>query len=375
MSKGKILIVEDEAIIAGDLQMSLMNLGYEAILASRGDDAVSAAELERPDLVLMDIVLPGGMDGIEAAEVIHSRFGLPIVFLTAHSDDKMLERAKITEPFGYMIKPFEERELTVTIEIALYKHRTEQKLKRFADTLERRVAERTEKLERSNRDLEEFAYVASHDLQEPLRMITGYLQLISKRYRGKMDKDADEFIDYAVDGAKRMNGMINDLLSYSRVKRKGRPLKSTRCSEVIQKVLSNLSLTIRESGAEITSDALPTVRADETQLAQVFQNLISNAIKFRDERPLKIHIGVEEQDEEWVFSVSDNGIGIEPQYRERIFAIFQRLHGTGKYPGTGIGLAVCKRIVERHGGRIWAESDYGKGATFYFTIPAGDVTI
>lgn len=234
---------------------------------------------------------------------------------------------------------------------------------------EERLKKTLADLERSNRDLELFAYVASHDLQEPLRMVSSYVQLLARRYKGQIGTDADEFIAYAVDGAKRMQKMINDLLTYSRVGTRGKPFEPTRCKAILDQVLANLKVAIGESDAVITHDPLPTVMADDSQLIQVLQNLIDNAIKFRSDQSPRVHIGVERQDGEWLFSVRDNGIGIGPQYYERIFVIFQRLHTREEYSGTGMGLAICRKIVERHGGRIWVESESGKGSTFYFTIP------
>ncbi len=234
------------------------------------------------------------------------------------------------------------------------------------DISDRKQAE--EELIRSNAELEQFAYVASHDLQEPLRMVTSYLQLLERRYKDKLDANADEFIHYAVDGASRMQTLINDLLTYSRVGTRGEPFGIVNTFASLSNAIANLKIAIAESAAVLTYDALPNVIGDPSQLSQLFQNLIGNAIKFRGEVPPQIHIGVESKDGSWLFSVSDNGIGIEPQYRDRIFLIFQRLHNRTKYLGTGIGLAICKKIVERHGGNLWVESSPIQGSIFYFTI-------
>lgn len=246
---------------------------------------------------------------------------------------------------------------------ALLQARTE-RLMADAATIERQAAE----LARSNRDLEQFAYVASHDLQEPLRMVSSYTQLLERRYKGRLDADADEFIHYAVDGAQRMRRLIDDLLAYSRLTTRPAQFRPTPLDRVLTDVRAALHLAILESGADIESGPLPTVQADSVQMQQLFQNLLSNAIKYRGSHPPRIAISAEESGDAWTFSVTDNGIGIESQYLERVFDIFQRLHGVGEYPGTGIGLALCKKIVERHGGRIWVTSQPGQGSTFHFTL-------
>ncbi|MEH2460543.1 GAF domain-containing protein [Nostoc sp.] len=243
--------------------------------------------------------------------------------------------------------------------------------------------QQSQELARSNAELEQFAYVASHDLQEPLRMVTSYLQLLEQRYKNQLDANADQFITYAVDGACRMQTLINDLLNYSRLSSRGQPFIAVDCSVVLEQAIANLQIAIADSRAIVTYDTLPEVMADATQLTQVFQNLIANAIKFCRHQQPQVHIGVARGGanpdgeslnvipsvDEWLFWVRDNAIGLESQYDERIFIIFQRLHGRDKYPGTGIGLAICKKIIERHGGRIWVKSKPGQGSTFYFTIP------
>ena len=237
-------------------------------------------------------------------------------------------------------------------------------------TLEERVAGRTILLQRSNLDLEQFAYVASHDLQEPLRMVTGFLGLLRDNYKAQLDEKARGYLTFAVDGATRMSAMITDLLAYSRASSSGINLAPLDLQSVLDAVKANLRASIEESHAVITADPLPTVMADAAQMRQLFQNLLGNALKFRAEgRPPEIHIGVTQKADEWLIRVKDNGIGIEPKQLDRVFVVFQRLHSREKYPGSGIGLAICKKIVERHGGEICIDSKLGEGSTFYFTLP------
>lgn len=268
-------------------------------------------------------------------------------------------------------REFRDRELSVLeaigsqAGIAIQKARLYEESKKAHEAL----AAKAEELARSNTELQHFAYIASHDLQEPLRMVASYVQLLARRYKGKLDAEADEFIDFAVDGATRMQALIQALLEYSRIGTKGKPFQHASCEKILQIALKNLQLALQESGAVVTHDPLPDVIGDATQLVQLFQNLIANAIKFRGDKPPRVHIRAERTGKDWCIACSDNGIGIDPQFSERIFVIFQRLHGKEEYPGTGIGLALCKKIVERHGGRIWVQSEPGQGATFRFTIP------
>lgn len=256
-----------------------------------------------------------------------------------HSDDEL---GDLTDRFNEMLTQVQSRDLALEL--------------------------RATELAIANTELERFAYVASHDLQEPLRMVASYLQLIERRYESQLDAEGKEFIAYAVDGAARMKRLINDLLSLSRIGTRGQSFEPTDLNSVADDVLANLKAAIDETGAIITRDPLPTIRADRSQLTQLLQNLIANAIKFRGKDVVRVHIGAHKKDNHWVFSVADNGIGIGPEHFERIFVIFQRLCTAAEYPGTGIGLAVCKKIVQRHAGSIWVESKEGAGATFYFTL-------
>jgi PAS domain S-box-containing protein len=615
MNKTTILIVEDEAIVAADLAGKLGQLGYEvAGITGEGEEAVALAGRFRPQLVLMDIHLQGTLDGIQAADAIRRRHDVPVIYLTAHSDAATLARAKLTGPFGYILKPFEERELATQIELALYKHQTDRELRRqrewlrvtltsigdaviatdaagrisfvnpvaesltgwkaeealgrplpavfrivnertgqpleepvgrvlregravalanhaalvtkdghtvpvedsaapildaagqvigavlvFHDVTEKRRAEEAlreselqqsrqrhfletllnyaqaciavmkgrelrytlvnrayqalhpemamigrtyrevfpdaavagaeallqtvietgephadygyhapipgkpdaawdhqmvrlpleegeepsvlvitwdatdhkraqEALERSNRELEQFAYVASHDLQEPLRAVVGFLQLLQNQYGDQIDAKGQHFIERSVNAAHRMQTLIRELLALSRVSTKGAMFAPTDLNQVVKDVLDNLQSSIQEKNTEITCAELPNLTVDASQIRSLFQNLIMNAVRYNENPKPLIEIGCQEQDNDYHFFVKDNGIGISPKFYQRIFVVFQRLHTDREYPGTGLGLALCKKIVERHGGTIWVESEPQAGSTFHFTL-------
>lgn len=341
---------------------------YERILGYSPDqlEATSAFEQVHPD---------DRAKVIQAAdEAIHNGLGRRVEYRMRHrngtwrylestastilSDDHTVDKLVIVN-----------RDITdrKEAELALEEHKNH--LEDLVATRTAELAGKVEELARSNRDLEQFAYVASHDLQEPLRMVASYTQLLARRYEGKLDADADEFIGFAVDGATRMHRLIEDLLSYSRLTTAGKALVRSQSEDACTAAVGNLQESIRTSNAVVRVGTLPEVLGDPSQLTLLFQNLIGNAIKYCQQRRPEIHVDARLQGREWQFSVQDNGIGIEPQYFERIFQMFQRLHSRKEYPGTGIGLAVCKKIVERHGGKIWVESSLGEGATFFFTIP------
>lgn len=263
--------------------------------------------------------------------------------------------------------------------IAIEHDQTKQMLQGLNESLERRVTDRTKdlakankELARSNEELRQFAYVASHDLQEPLRMVTSFGQLLLRDFSDRLDGDAEEWLGFVIEGGQRMQALVNDLLDYSRIEHQARPFQAVQLQEVIEVAIANLRSSIEDTSAEITCDNLPTVVADKPQLVSLLQNLISNAIKFHDQPPPRVHVSAEEHGDHWVVSVRDNGIGIESKHAERIFEFFKRLHGRERFPGTGIGLPICKRVVERHGGRIWVESNTGQGSTFLFTLPKRD---
>ena len=375
----KILLVDDNPANLLALESILADLGQELVKAHSGRQALRYLLNQDVAVILLDVNMPG-MNGFETAELIRRRKRsehVPIIFVSAI--DQTQNHALKGYSLGavdYLPTPATPEVLRskVAVFIELFKKtqevgRQEQALRALNAQLEQRVAERTAELQRSNEELQQFAYVVSHDLQEPLRVVANYVQQLAERYQDKLEAEANELISYALDGAKRMQQLIVDLLAYSRIETTGQEFAPTDCEGVLQRVLSDLRVAIEESGAAVTHDPLPQVMADNVQLGQVLQNLLSNAIKFRSQEPPRIHVSARQEGQQWVFSVRDNGIGINPRYAERIFGIFERLHPRAEYPGTGIGLAICKKIVERHGGQIWVESEPGKGAAFFFTLP------
>ncbi len=314
------------------------------------------------DIVLADYNL-GEWNGADTIEILHGEgLDIPVIMVTGALGDVAAVECIKQGATDYVLKDGLAR-LPEAIRRALWE-KSERSMRRKA---EQDLAQKVDELARSNADLEQFAYVASHDLQEPLRMVVAYTQLLSERYRGKLDENADTFLGYASEGALRMQVLIQDLLAFSRVGRNGTSGRAD-CDSVMKEVLQTLASAIQESGAVVAHAGLPVVWADRTQIVQVFQNLIGNAIKFRGEEPPLVTVTAEPAGEDWLFSVSDNGIGIAPEYAENVFAIFQRLHTRAEYPGNGIGLAICKKIIERYGGKIWVESLAGSGSNFKFTL-------
>ncbi len=353
---------EGIAIFGPDDRLMLANATYKEIFAA-------VADMIEPGVLFEDLIRAAAERGQnvethEQAEAwIQER-------LHAHHNPSGTFEHHFTDGRVVWVKEQQTGEgctISTYVDITELKSR-ESELSRRTDELR----EYSRELKRSNEDLERFAYVASHDLQEPVRMVASYCELLQRRYEGRLDDDADEFIDFAVDGAKRMQQLINDLLNYSRVGSHRKAFEPTDMNVVFRKVSRNLETTIDEAGGTVTAERLPLVMADGAQMQRLLQNLIGNAMKYRSDQPPSVRIWAEQEGNNWTFSVQDNGIGLNPQYKDRIFQIFQRLHRREEYPGTGVGLAICKKIVECHDGRIWVESSEGHGATFRFTLPVGE---
>lgn len=416
-----ILLVDDEPANLLALEAVLESLGHNLVKARSGEEALRHLMRDDFAVILLDVLMPG-MNGFETANLIRqrdrSRF-TPIIFLTAvgKTEAEMFE-GYAAGAIDYLFKPFQPQVLRSKVIVLVDLYRKTEEVRRLNDELKRRageletlnlmlknenemrkrteeelrqseeelknlnanleaqvkertaaVEERSRQLLKSNEELQQFAYVASHDLQEPLRTIISYLQLIEERLQDKLDAESKEFMGFVVNSAKHMRDLIHGLLEYSRVGSHKNPFQMVNCGVVLEKVMDQLKTSLTEKGAHVETQRLPEVLGDPLLLTMLFQNLIANALKFCKSSSPEIQIGCREGEGEWVLWVKDNGIGIDPKYFDRIFVIFQRLHSREEYPGTGLGLAVCKKTVERHGGRIWVESEPGKGATFYFTLP------
>ncbi|HXM66009.1 MAG TPA: ATP-binding protein [Candidatus Acidoferrum sp.] len=364
--KLRALLVEDNALDAELVLRELRKKSFDVSAVIVQDEAGFAEALRThlPEVVLADYNLPNwkGMEVLNALR--RQNLDIPMILVSGALGDVTAVECIKQGVTDYVLKDSLAR-LPEVVRRAL-QEKYERSLRQQA---EKDLAKKVDELARSNADLEQFAYIASHDLQEPLRMVAAYTQLLSERYRGKLDENADKFIGYASEGALRMQVLIQDLLAFSRVGRASASYTSVDCNAVVEEVRKTLGPAIQESGAVMSHADLPTVWADRTQMTQVFQNLTGNAIKFRGEKPLIVSIKAEKGGEDWLFSVTDNGIGISPEFAENIFVVFQRLHTRTEYPGNGIGLAICKKIIERSGGRIWVESQAGSGSTFKFTLP------
>jgi signal transduction histidine kinase len=364
--KLRALLVEDNPLDAALVVRALCKDGFDVTADVVQDEPgfTKALRAHSPEVVLADYNLPS-WKGMDTLAVIRCEgLDIPMILVSGALGDVTAVECIKQGATDYVLKDGLAR-LPEVIRRAL-REKTERTLRR---QVEKDLAGKVDELARSNADLEQFAYVASHDLQEPLRMVTAYTQLLAERYRGKLDENADKFIGYAIEGAQRMQVLIQDLLAFSRVGRK-EASESVECNAVMREVLQTLAAAIQENGAVVTHGELPAVWADRTQVVQVFQNLIGNAIKFRGKEPPVVSVQAEKAGQHWQFSVRDNGIGIAPEYAENIFVVFQRLHARTEYPGNGIGLAICKKIVERDGGKIWVESGAGSGSTFKFTLPS-----
>ncbi|MGH9515084.1 MAG: sensor histidine kinase [Terriglobales bacterium] len=363
----RVLLIEDSRADA-EIEVAELRRGGFDVAA----DIVDTREQVRErlgqnsyDVILADYSLPNfrGMDTLDI--VRESSLSTPLILVTGALNSETAVECVKQGAMDYVLKDHLAR-LSISVRRALEEVRLRQERARAQEQL----ANKIEELARSNCDLEQFAYVASHDLQEPLRMVAAYTQLLSERYQGKLDSAADRYIGYAVEGATRMQALLEDLLAFSRVGRNGMVPAPTDVNSAVNEVLKNLDLALKEHGVTVTCSPLPTILADRFQVVQLFQNLLANAIKFRATGNPSITISAEQKSREWLFSVSDNGIGIAEDHKDLVFKIFQRLHTRTEYPGNGVGLAICKKIVEHNGGQIWVESELGRGSNFRFTFPA-----
>lgn len=366
-SKLTVLVIEDNPSDA-ELEISeLRRNGFDVRheVAQTREEVSACLDQSSYDLILADYNLPH-FRGMEAVEIIQSKnLSIPLILVTG-----ALTSVTAVECLKQGATDFVLKEDLTRLSSSVRRAMAEALLKQERARAQEELARKVEELARSNSELEQFAYVSSHDLQEPLRMVAAYTQLLAERYRGKLDENADKYIGYAVEGALRMQALISDLLAFSRVGRNGGELKPTDCNAAVDEALRNLNAALRESGVIVTRGALPFVHGNHVHLVQLFQNLVGNAIKFRKGNPPIVEISAKRVGDRWEISIEDNGIGIAPEHREQIFVIFQRLHTREQYSGNGVGLAICKKIVEQHGGQIWAEARDPEGSIFRLTLAA-----
>jgi signal transduction histidine kinase len=369
LPKLRALLVEDNALDAALVLRALYKEGFDVTADVVQDEPafMKALSDHPPEVVLADYNLPT-WKGMEVLTVLRRQsLDIPMILVSGALGDVTAVECIKQGATDYVLKDGLARLPEVIRRALREKHE-----RNLRHQVEEDLARKVDELARSNADLEQFAYIASHDLQEPLRMVAAYTQLLSERYTGKLDEDADKFLGYASEGALRMQVLIKDLLAFSRVGRNCATRVEVDCNEVMKEVFQSLTPAIQESGAVVNCAELPKVWADRTQMAQVFQNLIGNAIKFREKAPPVVFVEAEKADQQWLFSVKDNGIGIAPEYAENIFVAFQRLHARTEYAGNGIGLAIVKKTIELYGGKIWVESEPGAGSTFKFTMPVNN---
>ncbi len=381
-----LLLVDDREDGLLALEVVLRSPRYNLLKASSGADALRKLLDHDVAVILLDVQMPG-MDGFETASLIktHERLkGVPIIFVTGiHGDPRLVNQGYEVGAIDYVCKPFEPYILQSKVSVLVDLHvKNAQEARRKVEAeyaareqealraSEKRFRDLSEELAAANAELRQFAWVASHDLKEPLRVVASYVTLLSRCYEGKLSPEADEYLGYVKEGVLRMNSLLEGLLSLTGISQEEVRSRPVELNRVFESVTQSLEVLIRENQAEVTRDELPLVKADPAQIGQVLQNLIANAIKFkRRDEPPRVHVGAIRRDGEWVLNVRDNGIGIKPQYTDRIFGVFQRLHSLDEYPGAGVGLAICKKIVDKHGGRIWVDSEPGAGSTFFFQLP------
>ncbi len=396
---GKILIVDDNPSNLKVLYTYLKSAGFEVLVAEDGEAGIEAVKCSEPELILLDIMMPG-IDGFEVCRRLKANYttkDIPVIFLTALSET--VNKVKGFEVGGvdYITQPLENQEIVARVrthlivtrmqrrlqeqneslqaeierrkQVERQLHSSKNLLQQSNDNLEQTIADRTAALSSSNQDLEQFAYIASHDLRQPLRKIRMCTEYLAEDYSHCFDKQAEEYMGYITKSIDRMYLLIDDLLAYSRIGRQEQNYIPVNIQTIVEDCLEDLSIAVEEKQATVNYGNLPTIKANIREIRQLFPNLIGNALKFTfGDRSPEIKITARQQDRHWLFAVADNGIGIEPQYTDKIFQMFQRLHSSSEYEGTGIGLAICHKVVTSHGGKIWVESKIGKGSTFYFTL-------